>query len=324
MTVPVASNPPVSADVDKLSPARVTLPPPPPVTGFKVRLAISVFDADALIVTFVDDNTTRVTTGNVAEVCPAGTTTVGATVAFKLLDERLTVTPPEGAAAVSVTVPVAGNPPMTVEGEMLKLASVGDPPPTTGFNVMLADTVFPAVAEMVAVIDDNTGSVVTAKLADVCPADTSTAGGTVAFKLFDDRLTVTPPAGAAAVKVTVPVAGNPPMTVEGVMVRLARLPAGPLAPGFRVRFADTVFAADALMVTVEVDDTGIVAMANDADVCPARTMIDGGTAATELLLERLTVTPPAGAAAVKVTVPAAGVPPVTEEGEIVRLAIVPG
>ena len=223
VTVPDAVNPPSMLEVDRLRLASIGVPPPP-TTGFSVILAISVLDADALTVALVEDRTTNVTTGKVADVCPARISTVGGTVAFKLLDERLTVTPPEGAAAVSVTVPVAGNPPMTVEGEIVRLARVGLPPPTTGFKVMVAVSVFDAEALIVAVVDDSTGSVATGKVADVCPASTITDGGTVAFRLFDDRVTVTPPCGAAAVSVTVPTAGTPPMTVDGEMVKLARLP----------------------------------------------------------------------------------------------------
>src|SRR4051812_33470967 len=61
--------------------------------------------------------TTLVVTGKVALVAPAGTVTLGWTVAAagSSLDSA-TVKPPVGAAAVRVTVPVTGVPPTTSVG----------------------------------------------------------------------------------------------------------------------------------------------------------------------------------------------------------------
>ena len=66
--------------------------------------------------------------------------------------------------------------------------------------------------------------------------------------------------------------------------------------------ADTVLAT-ALVVTVKV-----------AVVAPAATVTLAGTVAAALLLDKLTVSPPVGAALPKVTVPVDEVPPVTEVG----------
>ena len=68
------------------------------------------------MVTGVEAVTALVFTGNVALVAPAATVTLDGTVAEVLLLERLTVAPPLGAAPLSVTVPVEGDPPVTVLG----------------------------------------------------------------------------------------------------------------------------------------------------------------------------------------------------------------
>ena len=58
--------------------------------------------------------------------------------------------------------------------------------------------------------------VVTEKVAEEAPAETVTLAGTCAAAvLLLDRVTVAPPAGAAPLRVTVPVAELPPFTVAG-------------------------------------------------------------------------------------------------------------
>lgn len=72
---------------------------------------------EAEIVLEVEVETTTVVTVNVALVAPAETVTVAGTVAAAvLLDVRVTDIPPAGAAPLSVTVPVEGDPPATVDG----------------------------------------------------------------------------------------------------------------------------------------------------------------------------------------------------------------
>jgi hypothetical protein len=67
----------------------------------------------------------------------------------------------------------------------------------------------------VAVVVDVTVLVVTVKVAVVLPAGTATLAGTVADELVLERVTVMPPVGAAAFKVTVPVDELPPATEAG-------------------------------------------------------------------------------------------------------------
>jgi len=74
------------------------------------------------------------------------------------------------------------------------------------------------VAEIVADAVLATAVVVTVKVAVVAPAATGTLAGTVAAALLLDRVTVSPPVGAALPKVTVPVDEVPPVTEVGFSV----------------------------------------------------------------------------------------------------------
>ena len=65
----------------------------------------------------VDELTIRVVTVNAALVDPAGTVTLAGTVATDvLLLERETRAPPLGAGALRATLPVEGDPPLTLVG----------------------------------------------------------------------------------------------------------------------------------------------------------------------------------------------------------------
>src|SRR6267142_2427096 len=79
------------------------------------------------MVTGVEEVTALVLTVNVALVAPAGTVTLDGTVATPLLLESSTCAPPVGAAPLSVTVPVEGDPPVTLVGLSATEESVGDP-----------------------------------------------------------------------------------------------------------------------------------------------------------------------------------------------------
>src|SRR5512137_1228009 len=95
--------------------------------AFTVSDAVRVTPpALAVRVTEVAAATEVVATVKVAVVAPARTVTEAGTVADALLEERLTAVPPVGAAAVSVTVPVEDDPPVTAVGftETLESADV--------------------------------------------------------------------------------------------------------------------------------------------------------------------------------------------------------
>jgi len=95
------------------------------------------------MVTAVDAVTALVATVNVALVAPAATVTLdGVLATVVLLLESVTVAPPEGAAAVNVTVPVDEFPPVTLVGFRVseeRVARGG----ATGVTVSEADLVTP-------------------------------------------------------------------------------------------------------------------------------------------------------------------------------------
>ncbi len=77
----------------------------------------------------------------------------------------------------------------------------------------------PAVAETVTEVLDEPGDVVTVNVAELLPGATVTLAGTLATEgLLLDSATTVPPAGAAPLRVTVPVEELPALTVVGESV----------------------------------------------------------------------------------------------------------
>jgi hypothetical protein len=88
-----------------------------------------------------------------------------------------------------------------------------------GVTVSEAEALVPAAAVIVEVAAGVTVRVVTVKVASVVPGATVMLEGTVAMApLLLDSVTSVPPAGAAALRVTVPVDELPPTTVEAERV----------------------------------------------------------------------------------------------------------
>ena len=96
---------------------------------------------EAVIVAEVDRRTTDVVTVKVALVLPAGTVTLGGTLAAPPLLESITCAPPAGAGPLSVTVPVDDcTPPTTLVGFNVS----DDTTRGGGVTVSVADGVMPS------------------------------------------------------------------------------------------------------------------------------------------------------------------------------------
>ena len=261
---------------------------------------------EAEIVTVVELAAEDVFTVKVALVDPAAMVTLAGTVATAvLLLESATTAPPEGAAALSFTVPCELLPPATLVGLSVSVETEGgDTASVAVCAVPLKD------AEIVTFVGLATEDVCTVKVALVAPAVTVTLAGTVATAvLLLESATTAPPEGAVALSVTVPCELLPPVTL-----------AGPSASeetegGDTVRVAVCVPFKEAEIVTFVGLATEDVCTVKVALVAPAVTVTLAGTVATDvLLLDGVTTDPPEGAGAVRDTVPRELLPPVTVTG----------
>lgn len=156
-------------------------------------------------------------------MAPAETVTEAGTVAAEVLElESVTTAPPAGALPVSVSVAVEGVPPITVLGDRPTLEFAA------GVTVSVAVFVAPpATPVIVTEVEEPTPSVVTVNVAVVAPAATTTLAGTVAAEVFElERVTASPPVGAAEIRVTVAVDGFPPATLAGARLTEERATGG--------------------------------------------------------------------------------------------------
>src|SRR5216117_4134702 len=183
---------------------------------------------------------------------------------------------------------------------------------TVSVAVRLAPPKAPPIVTGVAAV---TAVVVIEKLALSAPAVTVTLAGTLAtVVVLLDSVTIAPPVGAAVVNVTVPVLAAPPTTLVGLTVTEDKLAGGGggLTVSTAVREAPPKVPE---IVTGVATVTAVVVMEKFALSAPAATVTLAGTLATvALVLDKVTMAPPVGAAAVNVTVPVLPVPPTTLAG----------
>jgi hypothetical protein len=162
-----------------------------------------------------------VDTVKVALVAPAATVTLVGTVATAvLLLASATIAPPADADALKVTVSLEVLPAVTLVGLRLSDKRV-----IAGLMMRLADFLTPLyVAEIVTAMDAATGLVEIVNAALVAPAGTVTLAGTVAtVGLLLESATITPLAGAAVFRVTVPIEAAPPVTLVGLRLNAERV-----------------------------------------------------------------------------------------------------
>lgn len=184
-----------------------------------------------------------------------------------------------------------------------KLAVATDTPGEVTDSI--ADAVAPPYEPLI-VVDTvpPTALVVIVNVADDVPVATVTVAGTVAGSL-PDNATTAPPAGAAALRVTVPITELPPTTLAVLSVMVDRAEPAVTVSGD----ACVLPLTDAVIVAEPADTPVTVIVALDA---PAGTVTGVCTDATPgLLLDNETAIPPVGAAAPSVTVPCIVLPALT-------------
>ncbi|GMU23214.1 MAG: hypothetical protein AMXMBFR13_32960 [Phycisphaerae bacterium] len=207
---------------------------------------------------------------------------------------RPMVAPPLGAAESRDTVhePL---PPEVSEGGVQVM-----PPSAVGATrvMELLSEAPPKVAVRIAVALALSELAVTLKVAVVAPAGTVTAVGAESAELLFDTETVAPPLGAASLKVTVQLPLSPELSEFELQVKLV----SPLAATRLIELLRELPFKEAVITAVALDVIAAAAAVKFAEAAPAVTETAVGTVSQALLLESATITPPAGAAALRVTV----------------------
>src|SRR5439155_14495168 len=184
-----------------------------------------------------------------------------------------------------------------------------------GVSVTVAVRVTPNhVAVMVAVVVALTEDVLTAKAALDFPASTTVSAGTWTTPgLLLESWTTAPL--VAPVKVTVPVVGLPPVTLDGLTeTDDSDGPAGVAALTERLAVRGTFWTA-AMIWTMVGGAAALVVIVNVTLVAPGGTTVEGGTVAAEGSLLKSSTVVGDGSGNARVTVPCDDAPPRTESGE---------
>ncbi len=223
----------------------------------------------------------------VADVAPGATVTEAGTVSNPLLLFKETVLPPAGATLVMVTVQVVITAEASPEG-LQASEEIADW--ATRFRVAIWETPLLIVAITEAVRLPEITPAVALKVADVAPAATVTKVGMVSNALLLDKNTGLPPAGAAAVSVTVQVLIAPEARPVGLQ---ASEDNATVATRFTLAVWKTPFMEAVTEAVRLLASTPAVAL-KVADVAPAATVTEAGVVSEALLLDKDTeTTPPA-------------------------------
>jgi hypothetical protein len=231
----------------------------------------------------------------------------GTVTADVLLLISVTVKPAGGAGPLRINVPTDEAPPVTEFGLKLKDMITG------GFTVSMPVMLLaPSVAVTVTIFAVGTPTVVAVNVCEVLPPAIDTLAGTVTdgSELF--RAMLIPPAGAAPLIATVPVELVPPVTVVGLKLT----PVMVTDEGITVTFPLTVVEPSVAMTVTGVELATVPAVTTNVWLfwLAGTTTFAGVGKADVLLLLRVMVSPPAGAAPDRVTVPVLICPETTLEG----------
>ena len=177
----------------------------------------------------------------------------------------------------------------------------------------------PNLAVIFATVCAVTFLVVILNVAEVAPDGTTTVEGTEAELDALLRAMVTPDAPAAALRLTVPTAPDPPEMLVGEIVRLVS------EMGFKVTVSLIEEVRKLAVIFAEVFAvTALVVMVTVAVVAPPATVMLEGTVALVELLANFTTRPPVGAADESVTEPVRLAPPSAVVGSMTNEPIVGG
>ena len=258
----------------------------------------------AVKVTLSVDDVAAVTTETTPDVFPAGIDITVGTGNLVDEDSRLTITPPMGAASVSVIVTAALAPPTTDIG-----ATTSDLT-TVGLTVTTVSLVSPAaVTRTLQSVTLDTELVVPTKLTVAFPDGTLMLPGTTNTLFVLAIVSDVPLAGATPLNVTVKATGLPPRIDDGVAMIVFTL-------GVFIGMFATTAIPFALAVTFAVtsDDTTKVAIGIVTDDFPAGTDTDVGMTNDAMLDVSFTISPPVGAGTVRSIVAVPLAPPVNSDG----------
>jgi hypothetical protein len=233
---------------------------------------------------------------NAPEVAPAATVVDAGTLNRVLLLDSVTVDPPAGAACDTVTVQVLTPDCPRLDGLHPRLDIN-----TGAVKLMVAVCwLLPIFAVTVALwllgIDDDA---VALNVPVVAPAVTVIVAGTLNRLLLLDSVTAEPPAGATCDNVTVHVLTPDWPRLDGLHPTL-EINTGAVRLMVAVCRLLPIFAVTVALWLLGIDDDAVAL--NVPVLAPATTVIVPGTLSRLLLLDSVTVDPPAGAAGDTITV----------------------